>query len=89
MEQGLAEGEAAAPPMGETPATRLRGGPGEEEGEGLDTELRHLETEDEEEIGEGGNGGVGHLISSSSSQIIYQSHLNYITHTSPGSLEFI
>lgn len=41
VEQGLGEGEA---PTGDTPATRLRGGPGEEEGEGLDRELRHLET---------------------------------------------
>ena len=40
--QGLAEGEVL---MGDTPATRLKGGPGEEEGEGLDSELRHLETE--------------------------------------------
>lgn len=48
VEQGLAGGEAL---MGDTPATRLRGGPGEEEeGEGLDRELRHLETE------EGGRG---------------------------------
>lgn len=43
VEQGLTEGEAL---MGDTPATRLRGGPGEEEGEGLDMELRHLETEE-------------------------------------------
>lgn len=42
MEQGLVGGEAL---IGDTPATRLRGGPGEEEGEGLDRELRHLETE--------------------------------------------
>lgn len=33
--------------MGDTPATRLRGGPVEEEG--LDRELRHLETEEGEE----------------------------------------
>ncbi len=40
----MAEGDAL---MGDTPATRLRGGPGEEEGgEGLDRELRHLETEE-------------------------------------------
>lgn len=41
--QGLAEGEGL---IGDTPATRLRGGPGDEEGEGLDRELRHLETEE-------------------------------------------
>lgn len=55
MEQGLAKGEEA--PMGDTPATRLRGGGGGpgveeqvevEEGEGLERELRHLETEEEE-----------------------------------------
>jgi len=44
VEQVLAEGEAL---MGDTPATRVGGGPGEEEGEGLDRELRHLETEEE------------------------------------------
>lgn len=43
VEQGLAEGEALT---GDTPATRLSGGPGEDEGEGLDRELRHLETEE-------------------------------------------
>lgn len=31
--------------MGDTPATLLTGGPGED-GEGLDRELRHLETEE-------------------------------------------
>lgn len=53
MEQGLAGEEAL---MGDTPATRLRGGPGEEEGEGLERELRHLETE--EGVQETGRGGV-------------------------------
>lgn len=53
MEQGLGTGEEA--PMGDTPATRLRGGGGPgveevevEEGEVLERELRHLETEEEE-----------------------------------------
>lgn len=40
----MAGGEAL---MGDTPATRLRGGLVEEEG--LDRELRHLETEEGEE----------------------------------------
>lgn len=44
VEQGLTDGEEEL--MGDTPATRLRGGPGEEVGEGLDRELRHLETEE-------------------------------------------
>lgn len=44
VEQSLAGGEAL---MGDTPATRLRGGLVEEEG--LDRELRHLETEEGEE----------------------------------------
>lgn len=52
MKQGLAEGGAL---IGDTPVTLLRGGPGEEEGEGLDKELRHLETEGLEETG--GNRG--------------------------------
>lgn len=43
VEQGLADGEEL---MGDTPATRLRGGPGEEVGEGLERELRHLDTEE-------------------------------------------
>lgn len=43
VEQSLAGGGAL---MGDTPATRLRGGPGEEEG--LDRELHHLETEEGE-----------------------------------------
>lgn len=53
MEQGLGTGEEA--PMGDTPATRLRGGGGPgveevevEEGEVLERELRHLETEEKE-----------------------------------------
>lgn len=32
--------------IGETPVTPLRGGPGEEEAEGLYKKLRHLETEE-------------------------------------------
>lgn len=56
MEQGLAEGDAL---MGDTPATLLRGGPGEEEGEGLDSELRHLETETGAGLGEKNRGWEG------------------------------
>lgn len=41
VEQGLTGGDTL---MGDTPATRLRGGAGEEQGEGLDRQLRHLET---------------------------------------------
>lgn len=43
-EQGLAGVETL---MGDAPSARPRGGAGEEEG--LDRELRHLETEEEEE----------------------------------------
>lgn len=41
VEQGLTGGEVL---IGDIPATRLRGGAGDEEREGLDRELRHLET---------------------------------------------
>lgn len=42
----MTEGEAL---MEDTPATGLRGAPGREEVDGMDRELRHLETEEEEE----------------------------------------
>lgn len=41
VEQGLTGGEVL---IGDIPATRLRGGAGDEEREGLDREQRHLET---------------------------------------------